>query len=352
MRVVITSNMKTIIKFIPFTLAKNFFGSHKLIIVYYHLVSDRPSPHIKHLYHHKTVKDFIQDLEFLLKRYSPVGLQDVIAWVRGKTNLPENCFLLTFDDGFREIYDVVAPILVAKGIPAAFFITSTFLDNQNLFYRNKASLLVEEMQNGISSINEKKIGKIIAQHGHSFRDISDGILAMGYREREVLDRIADVIQFDFGNYLRERQPYLTSDQVQKLLVQGFEIGAHSIDHPYYSSLSLEEQVRQTLESVKIIRDKFRLHYGAFAFPHNDRGVSNEFFEIVNKSGIVDISFGTGGLVQGELQTHRQRVSLENPLRPAKEIIAWQYARELRNQYRQRMCKRLSRIKSIKSYFTG
>ena len=292
-----SGGMKTILKLIPFTLVKKLFGSHKLLIVYYHLVNDGHSPHIKHLYQYKKVKEFIQDLEFLLKRYSPVRLQDVIAWVKGECSLPENRFLLTFDDGFREVDDVIAPILREKGVPATVFITSMFLDNQDLFYRNKASLLVEEIQNGISPTHGKKIKNIMVQHGCSFDEISDGILKIDYREKEALDRIANVIEFDFGHYLREMQPYLTSDQVNKLIAQGFGVGAHSLDHPYYSSLSLEEQVEQTLESVKIIRDKFQLHYGAFAFPHNDCGVSREFFKIIKNSGIVDATFGTGGLSQ-------------------------------------------------------
>ena len=77
-------------------------------------------------------------------------LLDVIAWVRGETILPPNSFLLTFDDGFREIYDIIAPILLDKGIPATFFISSGFLDNRELCYQHKASLLVEKVRNGIS----------------------------------------------------------------------------------------------------------------------------------------------------------------------------------------------------------
>ena len=57
---------------------------------------------------------------------------------------------------------------------------------------------------------------------------------------------------------------------------------------------------------------------------------------MNNSGIVDVTFSTGGLSQDGLQINRQRVSLENPLRPSKEIITWQYARELRNQFRKSM----------------
>jgi hypothetical protein len=116
--------------------------------------------------------------------------------------------------------------------------------------------------------------------------------------------------------------------VRVLIDRGFAIGAHSIDHPYYSTLSLPEQLEQTIVSVKHIRERFNVGYGAFAFPHNDKGVSQEFFKKIQESGLIDITFGTGGMAEGDLRTHRQRTSLELPLLSAKEIIAWQCMRKL------------------------
>ena len=84
-------------------------------------------------------------------------------------------------------------------------------------------------------------------------------------------------------------------------------------------------------SVKEIREKFALDYGAFAFPHNDVGVSRKFFEGLQESGLVDITFGTGGMLDGGFWSHKQRVSLEKPLLPAKEILKWQYMRRIYKQ---------------------
>jgi hypothetical protein len=165
---------------IPFSLVRKI-GSHKPLILYYHVVNNEEVPHITHLYKHKSVRQFCNDLEFLLKHYSPISLSDVIHWVRGKNVLPPNCFALTFDDGFREIYDVVAPILLDKGIPATFFVSSAFLDNGELCYEHKASLLAEKIGNGISRAAEGEIKGILTKMGLSFSQLSEGVL------REITD---------------------------------------------------------------------------------------------------------------------------------------------------------------------
>jgi len=315
---------------IPFSVLGKLTRTN-LIIPYYHIVSDEEILHVKHLYKYKTIREFKEDMDFLLKNYSPISLIEILNFIKTGRPLPGKTFLLTFDDGFREIYDVIAPILLDKGVPATFFISSAFIDNRELCYQHKASLLVENIHKGISPRTEAEVKGILVKMGLSFSQLSEGVLKVDYRRREAIDKIGEVLLVDFQGYLNEKQPYLTSSQLKELIDRGFAIGAHSIDHPYYAALSLEEQLEQTIVSVKQIRENFGLDYGAFAFPHNDNGVSQEFFRKVQESGLIDITFGTGGMVDGGLLNHRQRISIEKPLLPAREIIAWQYMRKLYKQ---------------------
>jgi peptidoglycan/xylan/chitin deacetylase (PgdA/CDA1 family) len=330
--------LRPLINSIPFSIIRRI-GLGEPVILYYHVVNDEDVPHISNLYKYKQTKQFVDDLEFLLKHYLPTRLSDVIDWTNGKYSLPHSCFLLTFDDGFKEISDVIAPILLEKGIPATFFISSAFLDNRELCYQHKTSLLVERILGGISAATEREIKRIMLSASISFSAVCEGLLRVNYKRKDVLDRIADVLQIDFQEYLREKRPYLSSCQVLELIDKGFAIGAHSIDHPYYSEISLQEQMEQTIVSVKQIREKFCLGYGAFAFPHNDTGVSSEFFKRVEETGLVDITFGTGGMLDVGPRTHKQRVSLEKPLLPAKSILKWHYARKGYNKIKRQYQKK-------------
>jgi peptidoglycan/xylan/chitin deacetylase (PgdA/CDA1 family) len=324
---------RPLINRVPFSFLKRI-GSCELVIVYYHVVNDKDEddPHISNLYKYKRSRQFVDDLEYLLNHYSPVGLSDVIRWVRGEGGLPRDCFLLTVDDGFREVYDVMAPLLTERGIPATFFISSAFLDNHELCYDHKASLLVNKVRRGISPGMDRAVRDILEAVGLPSSSLSQGVLSVDYGHREVLDRIAELLQVDFQRYLKDERPYLTGVQVKELIDRGFAIGAHGIDHPYFSAISPTEQLEQAVGSMKKIRDQFGLDYGAFAFPHTDAGVSREFIEKIHKSGLVDITFGTGGLIDTSLRRHRQRVSLEDPLQTARELLAWQYARRLYKQW--------------------
>jgi len=77
---------------------------------------------------------------------------------------------------------------------------------------------------------------------------------------------------------------------------GFHFGAHSIDHPKYSTITLKEQLRQTEESMQFVQEKFQPGYKVFAFPFNDLSVSRQFYNKIFDRNILDMSFGTAGYV--------------------------------------------------------
>lgn len=312
---------------IPFPILYGITG-RKLIIPCYHLVSDEEVLHTKHLYRHKGVLEFRQDIEFLLRHFKPISVSDLIEISRGEKRLSDRSFLLTFDDGFKDTCDHVVPILQKKGVPACFFIPSAFIDNKELSYDHKKSLLAEIVSDGISRRQESEINQVLASFGKYNNGVYESILSIGFTEKHYIDQLADIFGIDFHQYLQRTKPYLETGQISELIRLGFGIGAHSIDHPLYSQLTLEEQLGQTVESVKTIRETFGIKYGAFAFPHTDTGVKSQFFSSLNESGWVDISFGGRGFMKDEVRTHFQRLSFENPPLPAERLIKVESVRAL------------------------
>lgn len=280
----------------------------RFLLPFYHTISDRKLQHIDHLYRVKNVKEFETDLEFLLRYFVPVDYQRFFETANSKTKLSKPVFLLTFDDGLREFHDIIAPILTRKGIPAVCFVNSAFADNKDLFFKHKASVLVSLLRenNGLQKRSEVKAWMSI----HSVRNIASWILSVPYAEKEKLDAFASAIGYDFKEYLDTVRPYLTSAQIEKLIRDGFHFGGHSIDHPEYRLLSYEEQLRQTIESLRYLRETFGINYHLFSFPFTDYGVSNKFFQTIHSDTIVDLSFGGAGIKRERYPFHFQRTAFE------------------------------------------
>lgn len=64
-----------------------------------------------------------------------VGIDDFIAWLRGRRELPAGSFLLTFDDGFLGIHEHAAPVLRTLNWPATVFLVSQLIGRRDEWFR-------------------------------------------------------------------------------------------------------------------------------------------------------------------------------------------------------------------------
>lgn len=298
-----------------------------LVVPYYHLVSDFTVPHVSHLYRFRTVAEFRSDIEYFVRRFEPVTLGDIVNSVSGKRTLSRPCFHLTFDDGFTEMHEVVAPILHRAGVPATFFLNTAFLDGGGLAHHNMLSVLLDRL-------SRSRLGTGCLQRVESLLSVTEGdaatlrdrILSIRYSQTALVRSLAETLDIDLDEYVRERQPCLSSEQVSKLLHMGFSIGSHSHDHPLYSDLPLTQQLEQTRTSIQLLDKRFGLCPKAFAFPHTDRGVESAFFTSVFSTPLLDVSFGTGGLRTHFHPRNIERVSMEKTSAPAADILSRQFVR--------------------------
>lgn len=223
-------------------------------------------------------------------------------------NLPsiqKNKFLLSFDDGLKEMFEIVAPVLKQKGIPAIFFINSDFTDNKKLFYRYKVSVLIHKLK--LSAAEKKRF------------------LNFKYADIKEIDQYAEKNGIDFYAFLKNQQPYLSTMQIKKMSADGFIFGGHSIDHPQYSEISIDEQIRQTKESIQFVKQITGQEKNYFAFPFTDEGVNEQFFISMHRIRDLNLryTFGTAGLRQpGDM--HLQRIPMEIKNYSANQILNSEY----------------------------
>ena len=277
----------------------------KILLPFYHTVAEQPLPYVKHLYRMKIVKEFSADLDFLLKYFEPIDAETLYHLYTNKITPKKSVFHLSFDDGLKEMYEIVAPVLLKKGIPATFFVNSEFADNKALFYRYHASLAIEEL------LRKEKLTK----------SLKTELLSCKYKDKDQLFQYFS--QEQVSDFLEKETPYLTTEQIKSLSAKGFTIGAHSVNHPIYYEISFEEQIAQTLDSLKfvssIVNQKLRL----FAFPFTDFEVSKRFFDEIKPA--VDLSFGTANLKKDEIPYNFQRVGAEkSTFKPLETILKIEY----------------------------
>lgn len=291
----------------------------KIISPFYHTVIDGEDFLVKHLYRPKNKLQFKQDLNFLLTNFKPISAEILTEVVKGKKKITEDSFFLSFDDGLSSFYEIIAPILLEREIPAVVFLNNKCIGNKSLFYRYKISILIERLSKNKLSTSEKiKISNQINLNRISRDLLVKWLLKCDFNDNDKLDELSKILKVSFEDFLCKEKPYLSESQIFELIDKGFKFGGHSFSHEAYDLLDLDEQLRQTVSSVQDVQDRFNLDYKLFSFPFSDDAVSVTFFQKIKHQEIT--TFGTAGLKDGNVKTHIQRIPMEYNRTYSAEII--------------------------------
>lgn len=295
------------------------------IFPFYHVVTDHPSPCIKHLFPVTTEKQFKRDLDFLLRNFSPAGYPEVKNFLEKEKKADKPLFFLSFDDGFAECNEIIAPILKAKGIPAAFFINPDFVGNKQLSHRQKVSLIIDKILQPDNSILEKRAGKLTPSPISGKATLIQWVKSLTITDTELIHDMASIYDVDFVKALDTYQPYMSLAQIQQLKADGFIIGSHSLNHPEFNLLSEEEMKQQIEGSFQYLENQLHTEYRVFSFPFHDIGIPSSFFNFLVHEVNVEASFGTSGIKNDNAPNHIQRIPLElSGFHQSEEIIRSEY----------------------------
>ena len=128
----------TLSLFSAFAFSQDRYG----VLAYHSVVDESAAENQKH-YFPQTIsaQTLIKHFNWLKENgYNVISWQQVIDAENGKGTLPDNAVLLSFDDGYETMYNVVFPLLKAYNYPAVFAPVTGWLDtpaNQKIAYADK-----------------------------------------------------------------------------------------------------------------------------------------------------------------------------------------------------------------------
>ena len=292
------------------------FFRKQSIYPYYHIIKDEKVEHIENLYQYKNKKQFRFDLEILLKNYKPLNPKDLL--INKNTS---NHFLISFDDGLEEIHSVVYPLLKEKNIKALFFINPDFVDNTGGLYKHYISVIISHLNNSnIDNDIYQKLATILAIEYTTKKDFFKTLKETKYADRNKINEVLNFLNIDIQNYLLNKKPYVSKNQIQEMINDGFYFGGHTMSHPPLHQITFEEQKAEIINSIDWLKTNFGINYSFFAFPFTDKSISKKLLTELFQYDDNIVLFGNSGLKKDFDNRIIQRFSLENPKKQIEKQI--------------------------------
>ena len=298
----------------------NFF-TDQTIFTYYHTVNNEKLNYLDNLFSFKNEKHFKNDIELLLNNYQPLN-PDFFLKDFKYNQIPKNHFLLTFDDGLSQIFDVIAPILYEKKISAIFFVNPHYIDNKNFFVRHVISVLIDII------LNNKYDKEIIQEINYllslkkssSKSSLINDLKKINFDSENILLRITELLKVDINTELKKKKPFISKNQIKEMIDMGFYFGGHTMTHPRLNTINYNDQKKEIIDSINWLKLNFKINYSFFAFPYTDRGISKKLIKSIFKYDNSSIVFGNSGLKKDFDERIIQRFSLEKPNQNTSKLI--------------------------------
>lgn len=178
---------------------------------------------------------FEELLTALSREYRIVSMRKLLAALEDGVSSTARTVAITFDDGYLDNYSIAAPILKRRKIPATFFVTSGYIETERRF--------PWDVKNPVS------------------------------------------------------HPMMTWDHVRQLAADGFDIGAHSVNHVNLGKCHPDIAKAEIVDCKRQIEDRLGKEIAGFAYPFGGPHCMNEVsLRVVREAGFAYSCSNYGGKV--------------------------------------------------------
>lgn len=212
---------------------------------------------------------FRNQMLWLKSNFRMIDEETLLTKIEEKEPFTERTVLVTFDDGYRDNFEIAYPILRELEIPAIFFVACNHISGEVLPWWDQAAYMIK--QSSVSCFEfsgqtvrvskdrqelNAEIRKVLAVFKNSPTD----------RSEELLQELSEVCDYPVPGSENLNAEFMSWDQLKELTGHGFAVGSHSMNHRIMSQLSAQEQRQELEESRQMLEQKLDTTVRSIAYP--------------------------------------------------------------------------------------
>lgn len=201
----------------------------------------------------------------------------------------EKLAAITFDDGFKDLFNDAYPILAKYHLPFTLFLITSTVNSNRLLWLHK-------IYKSIDHLSDKERRNIINKYIHTKND-NDGFgkiitQTISSSTKENLQRLASNLAIEVNmseedERLHAEMLYLTKNELMAMQQKGLSIESHGHYHWHCGILNRHETEQEVRASLEFIEREFGVRPSFYGLPY---GMGNRFIkETVRNFGLTGMA---------------------------------------------------------------
>jgi peptidoglycan/xylan/chitin deacetylase (PgdA/CDA1 family) len=246
---------------------------HPLVLGYHRVVDDYPTWARQTIPSMLTSRAMLaRHLDWLVRHYRCISLDELGARIEAGDRFNEPVAAVTFDDGYRDVYDHAFPLLRARGIPAAVFVAAGFVATGAPLNHDRLYPLVARALRDRLALDRLGAVAGLALDGATTGPLPDA----GSLTNRLLARLPGAAARRFASELAaalgtsdEPEPVpepLSWAMLAEMAAADVTIGAHTVTHPVLTAESERAVLEEITRSRELLEQGLGLPVRHFAYP--------------------------------------------------------------------------------------
>lgn len=227
---------------------------------------------------------FDAQMAVLARHFTPLSMTEALRRLE-ENRLPARSVCVTFDDGYADNFITALPILRRWGVPAAFFVTTAYLEGGMMW----GDIIIESVRHATGDrLDLRAMGLDVYPIGTN-ADRAASALAILLRARyfrpEARRELARGVS-EMASAVMPSRLMMTPAQIRGLRSAGMEIGGHTVNHPILTQVSDAEGWSEITQNKEQLESILGEPIQWFAYPNGGPGkdYDRRHIEMVRRAG--------------------------------------------------------------------
>jgi peptidoglycan/xylan/chitin deacetylase (PgdA/CDA1 family) len=297
-------------------------GGRRILIVSYHRVVDDFTGELQRSIPGLLISQetFRRHLEALASAgYELVRLGEALDVMAGRGTARKDLCVVSFDDGYRDVYRYAYPVLKEMGVPATIYLPAEFIGTERRFNHDRLFHLVrlalarryQPRFDVLPAPTAELLDTVLSGRQRPSAALDDFI---GQHPTATLVETIEALEARLGpgpELLPEQGDLMDWDEVRRMVKDGFDFGAHTLGHVVLTHEPLEVVEREVRESKAIIEREAGITVRDFAYCNG--WYSDDVIQVLMRNGFRSAvtTEDTPNLIGGDPFTLKRKVLWEN-----------------------------------------
>ncbi len=204
-----------------------------------------------------TPEEFARQLRYLRANLDLMSMDEFVAAVQNPLRLPPRPGLVTFDDGYRDNYEIATPLLREAGVPACVFLITGLIGTTGAPWPDEVACCFKFSRTARFTSpfgpHDPPYAAGPAGPGGAVVRFLRNLKQVKYdRFREILGVLRETTGVSPNDHV-DRPLMLSWDEVRKMKAEGMAFGGHTRTHPALAGVDdpdlLHDEVRGCYEDI-------------------------------------------------------------------------------------------------------